>query len=103
MSSVPSGTPAPGLDHEAALLGALLQRPALVLRLPTRAEHYERPIHAVVHRTQPRGPADTAGIDPFSVRRAPMTGAPAAVSLTETPPSRRGSSVVPSPAEGTDG
>ena len=50
MSSVPSGTPAPGLDHEAALLGALLQRPALVLRPPTRAEHYERPIHAVVHQ-----------------------------------------------------
>ena len=36
MNSVPSGTPAPGLDHEAALLGVLLQRPELALRLPTR-------------------------------------------------------------------
>ncbi len=50
MTGSPSSCPAPGLDHEAALLGVLLQRPALALRLPTRAEHYERLIHGVVHQ-----------------------------------------------------
>ncbi len=50
MNGTPSSSPAPGLDHEAALLGVLLQRPSLALRLPTRAEHYDRPIHGVVHQ-----------------------------------------------------
>jgi len=47
VNSVPSGTPAPGLDHEAALLGVLLQRPELALRLPTRAEPARRTASAV--------------------------------------------------------
>ena len=50
MTGSQSNCPVPGLDHEAALLGVLLQRPVLALALPTRAEHYERPIHGVVHQ-----------------------------------------------------
>jgi len=39
----------PELDHEAALLGALLQRPASALGVDVRAEHYARPLHATIH------------------------------------------------------
>ncbi len=44
-----SPRPPSGLEHEAALLGVLLQRPLLALQLPVRAEHYARPLHAAVH------------------------------------------------------
>ncbi len=50
MTGQPSRFPAPELDHEVALLGVLVQRPHLAPRLPVRAEHYERPVHAVVHQ-----------------------------------------------------
>jgi hypothetical protein len=39
----------PALDHEAALLGALLQHPASALTIDVRAEHYARPLHATIH------------------------------------------------------
>ncbi|MQA14674.1 MAG: DUF3987 domain-containing protein [Pseudonocardiaceae bacterium] len=37
------------LDHETALLGLLLHRPASVLRLPLRREHFQQPLHGVIH------------------------------------------------------
>lgn len=52
----------PELDHEAALLGALLQRPAAALELAVRAEHYARPLHATIHEAIAAA-ADTHGQD----------------------------------------
>ncbi|MGH2803329.1 MAG: DUF3987 domain-containing protein, partial [Thermoleophilaceae bacterium] len=50
MSAHSPGTPSAGLDNEAVLLGVLLARPSVVLGLPVRAEHYQRPIHQVIHQ-----------------------------------------------------
>ena len=39
----------PALDHEAALLGILLERPALLAEVAIRPEHYANPLHSVIH------------------------------------------------------